>query len=44
MKPIPSDILAAYEAALKKEAVPAAPHADHRKWLMCYLDFDWRGK
>lgn len=39
MKPIPSDILAEFEALLKKKAVPAARHADYRKWLMYYLDF-----
>ncbi len=39
MKPIPSDILAEFETVLKKKAVPAARHADYRKWLMYYLDF-----
>jgi hypothetical protein len=39
MKPIPSDILAEFETLLKKKAVPAARHADYRKWLMYYLDF-----
>jgi hypothetical protein len=33
MKPIPSDILAQFEAVLKKRRVPAARHADYRKWL-----------
>ncbi len=39
MKPIPSDILARFEAVLKKRAVPADRHADYKKWLMYYLDF-----
>lgn len=39
MKPIPSDILAQFEAVLNKRAVPVARHADYRKWLMYYLDF-----
>lgn len=39
MKPIPRDILTEFEAVLKKKAVPAARHADYRKWLMYYLDF-----
>lgn len=39
MKPIPRDILAEFETVLKKKAVPAARHADYRKWLMYYLDF-----
>ena len=39
MQPIPSDILTQFEAVLKKRAVPAARHADYRKWLLYYLDF-----
>jgi len=39
MKPIPSDILAQFDAVLNKRAVPAARHADYKKWLMYYLDF-----
>lgn len=42
MKPIPSDILEQFEAVLNRKAVPAARHADYKKWLMYYLDF--RGK
>jgi len=42
MQPIPSDILAQFEAVLKKRSVPVACHADYRKWLLYYLDF--RGK
>jgi len=39
MQPIPRDILAQFEAVLKKRAVPVAQHADYRKWLRYYLDF-----
>ena len=39
MKPIPSDILAEFEAVLNKRAVPVARHAEYKKWLMYYLDF-----
>ena len=39
MLPIPTDILAHYEAVLKKRKVPVSLHADYRKWLRYYLDF-----
>jgi len=31
--------LTQFEAVLKKRAVPAARHADYKKWLLYYLDF-----
>ena len=39
MKPISNNILAKFEAVLKKRALPVARHADYRKWLRYYLDF-----
>lgn len=39
MQLIPDDILAQYEDALKKRAIPVARYADYRKWLWYYLDF-----
>ena len=39
MQPIASDILTRFEAVLKKRAVPVSRHADYRKWLRHYLDF-----
>ena len=39
MQPIPRDIVAHFEAVLKKRAVPVANHANYRKWLRYYLDF-----
>ena len=39
MQLIPDDILAQYEDALKKRAIPVARYADYRKWLRYYLDF-----
>ena len=36
---IPDDILAQYEAALKKRAIAATRHSEYRKWLRYYLDF-----
>ncbi len=39
MQPIPPDILIQFNAVLKKRAVPLASHADYRKWLLYYLDF-----
>jgi len=39
MLTLPTDILAQYEAVLKKRKVPVSFHADYRKWLSYYLDF-----
>ncbi len=39
MLPIPNEIAAAYEAVLKKRAIPISRHADYRKWLRYFLDF-----
>jgi len=39
MLPIPNEIAAAYEAILKKRAIPVSRHADYRKWLRYFLDF-----
>lgn len=39
MLPIPNEIVSAYEAVLKKRAVPVSRHADYRKWLRYFLDF-----
>jgi integron integrase len=36
---IPDDILAQYNAALKKRALAASRHSEYRKWLRYYLDF-----
>lgn len=36
---IPDDILAQYEAVLKKRAIAASRHSGYRKWLWYYLDF-----
>ncbi len=36
---IPDDILAQYEAVLKKRAIAASRHSEYRKWLRYYLDF-----
>jgi hypothetical protein len=36
---IPDDILAQYNAALKKQAVDFSRYAEYRKWLRYYLDF-----
>jgi hypothetical protein len=39
MLPIPNEIASAYEAVLKKRAIPVSRHADYRKWLRYFLDF-----
>jgi integron integrase len=39
MLPISTDLLAHFEAVLKKRKVPVSLHADYRKWLRYYLDF-----
>ena len=39
MKPLPSDMLAKFQAVLNKRAVPVTRHADYKKWLMYYLDY-----
>jgi integron integrase len=36
---IPDDILAQYDAALKKRAIAASRHSEYRKWLRYYFDF-----
>ena len=36
---IPDDILAQYEAVLKKRAIAASRHSEYRKWLRYYLNF-----
>ena len=39
MQTIPADILEPYTAVLNKRAVPVSRHADYRKWLRYFLDF-----
>jgi len=39
MLPIPAKLAAAYEAVLKKRAIPVTRLADYRKWLRYFLDF-----
>ncbi len=39
MQTIPADIWEQYSAVLKKRAVHVSHHADYRKWLRYYLDF-----
>jgi len=39
MLPIPNDIASAFEAVLKKRAIPVSRHADYNKWLRYFLDF-----
>jgi len=39
MLPISNEITVAYDAVLKKRAVPVTRHADYRKWLRYFLDF-----
>jgi hypothetical protein len=39
MMPIPGDILAKFDAALRNRAVPAPLHGHYRKWLRYFLDF-----
>lgn len=39
MLPIPNEIASAFEAVLKKRAIPVSRHADYRKWLRYFLDF-----
>ena len=39
MQTIPADILEPYTAVLNKRAVPVSCHADYRKWLRYFLDF-----
>ena len=41
MQLIPADIWEQYSAVLKKRAVPVTLHADYRKWLRYYLDFQY---
>jgi len=36
---IPNDIFTKYIAHLNKTGVPAASHAEYKKWLRYYLDF-----
>jgi len=42
MQTIPEDISMRYSEVLKKRAVPVSRHADYRKWLRYFLDFQTR--
>jgi len=39
MQTIPADISEKYSDILKKRAIPVSRHADYRKWLRYFLDF-----
>mgnify|MGYP003438889997 CR=1 FL=1 len=39
MLPMPNDISAAFDVALKKRSVSLSLHAAYRKWLRYFLDF-----